>query len=326
MPRTKGTRSKKRSSRKPKVDVYEAVTNAIVEALESGDVGSWTKPWTTGGLHRSASTGREYRGVNQLVTMFSAFAQGFTSNLWLTFNQASKLVGEGEKVLKGERGEQKGTKVVFWKFGDKEVKDANGKPVRNSDGTVRTERVLLFASHYTVFNVEQTNVPVEKYAKHLPATNDVEANEACEAFVAGTGATFVPGGDRAFYSPMADHIGLPPRERFDDAASYYATAFHELTHWTGHESRCDRKLDNRFGDDAYAAEELVAELGSAFLSAEHGLEGKLQHPEYLSHWLKVLKADNKAIFTAASKAQEAADYLKKTVAATATDAETKEAA
>ena len=230
----KGTRK----NRKPRIDVYEAVTASIIKALE-GDVGEWTRPWAVAGLHRSATSGREYRGINQLITMFSAMEQNFGSNLWLTYHQATKLVGEGEKVLKGETGEQKGTRVVFWKFGDKEI-TVNGKAVLDNKGKPKTEHVLIYATSYTVFNVEQTNVDPAKFAKFAPALAGIERDGTCEAFVQGTGATIVNGGDRAFYSPSADHIGLPARTRFDDTGAYYATAFHELTHWTGSRDRCDR--------------------------------------------------------------------------------------
>jgi antirestriction protein ArdC len=142
-----------------------------------------------------------------------------------------------------------------------------------------------------------------------------------DAFVAATGATIAHGGSRAYYRPSTDSIQLPPRDAFigtrtsNPAESYYSTVLHELTHWTSHAQRCDRQLGKRFGDDAYAMEELVAELGAAFLCARIGItaEPRIDHAQYLASWLSVLKADKRAIFTAASKASESTDWLHRLV-------------
>jgi antirestriction protein ArdC len=150
-----------------------------------------------------------------------------------------------------------------------------------------------------------------------PPATVITPIEQAEAFVSATGASISHGGARAFYRPATDSIQLPPREAFigsltsTPAEAYYSTLLHELTHWTGAETRCNRQLGKRFGDQAYAIEELVAELGAAFLCADLGItdEPRADHAQYLASWLSVLKADKKAIFTAASKASETAAFL-----------------
>ncbi len=167
------------------------------------------------------------------------------------------------------------------------------------------------ARAYRVFNREQCDgLPEPKSAPKLAELSEKERHEQAEQFMAATRADLRHGGGRAFYSPTLDYVQLPRFETFKDGASYYATGLHELAHWTGHTSRCARDFEGRFGSQAYAAEELVAELGAAFLCAELGIDGQLQHPEYVASWLKVLKGDKRAIFTAASKARQACNYLK----------------
>lgn len=165
---------------------------------------------------------------------------------------------------------------------------------------------------YTVFNVEQIEgLPAQYQPTPAPDVAPLPLIEDAEAFFTGTGAVFRHGGNQAFYAPAADFIQLPPPEAFRDAESYAATKAHELTHWTGHKDRMAREFGKRFGDKAYAFEELVAELGSAFLCADLGVtpETREDHASYLAHWLDVLKSDKRAIFTAAAHAQRAADYL-----------------
>lgn len=300
--------------KKTKTDVYQQVTDRIIAQLEQG-VAPWVRPWAAGGLHRSGRTGRVYRGINQVLLAMQAVAEGYGDNRWITFKQAKDLGGH---VRKGERG----TPIVFWKFGEVQVTDAAGEPVTDASGEPVTERKLRFTRFFTVFNVEQCD---GLDTDQLPSTEREGARGAdllaeADRYIEATGATIRHGGDRAFYSLTHDAITLPERDRFHSTAGYYSTAFHELTHWTGHDSRCARTFGERFGDSAYAAEELVAEMGSAFLCAAHGIEGSLQHPEYIGHWLAVLKADKTAIFTAASKAQQAVDHLDGLAAAETTEA------
>ncbi len=222
----------------------------------------------------------------------------------MTFRQAEELGGH---VRKGETG----SLVVYAGRIRKAGEDRTDEDTLTGDtGAVEDDkaREIPFLKGYTVFNVEQIDGLPERYATS-PAP--VARIETAERFLLNCGATVGHGGDRAWYSPAADCIQLPRFASFRDAESYYATYAHELTHWTGHPSRLDRALAQKQDRDGYAREELVAELGSAFLSADLGLtpEPRADHAAYLSHWLTILKADKRAIFRAAADAQRAADFL-----------------
>ena len=284
-----------------KRDIYQAVTDRIIEALERG-CPPWVRPWTLGagdGRPRNAATGRPYHGVNQLLLWATAQEAGYRADRWLTYRQAAEAGGH---VRRGERG----TLVVFWKFVEREVLDGDGQPVLNEDGRPRT-RVIPFARGYTVFNVEQCDgLPGRMQVPEEPPGWDPLAE--AEQIVQASGARIEHRGNRAFYQRRADFIRVPPRGAFRDQGGYYATLLHELVHWTGHKDRLDRKF-GRFGDADYAFEELVAELGAAFLCARLGIRGELRHEGYINSWLEVLKQDKRAIFRAASRAREAAEYL-----------------
>ena len=214
----------------------------------------------------------------------------------MTFKQAQEL---GANVRKGEHG----SLVVYADRYTKTETDEKGQ---------ESEREIPFMKGYTVFNVEQIDgLPAHYTAKAEEPREPMARIEQAEAFFAATGATIQHGGNRAFYAPSRDLVQMPPRESFKDAESYSATLAHELTHWTAHPARLARELGKRFGDNAYAAEELIAEMGAAFLCADLGItpETRDDHAAYLATWLEVLKADSRAIFTAASQAQRAADYL-----------------
>lgn len=270
-------------------DIYQEVTDRIIAALEAGTA-PWLRPWredkSGNALEpHNAVTGRPYNGINLLVLGTMPYAELG----WLTYNQAREL---GGNVKKGEHG----TLIVFWKF-DRVADEETGK-----------SKVVPFARGYTVFNLEQCeNIAPEKLKRPTPpAAGAGDMN----ALAAKIGATVRHGGQRAFYTTAGDFVQLPSADAFKSPEHYQATLAHELTHWTGHEKRCARQFGKRFGDGAYAFEELVAEIGSAFLCARAGiaLEG-LQHPSYLAGWLKVLKEDKRAIFTASSKAKQAAAFL-----------------
>jgi antirestriction protein ArdC len=302
--------------RAPRRDVYQDVTDRVIAALEAGTI-PWVRPWKGGevGAHGrpvNVRSAKPYNGINVMLLWLTAAAEGYSRDLWLTFRQAKAL---GGSVRKGEHG----TRIVFWKFREYADKDSSGAPVVDPEtGEARTRRVPM-ARLYTVFNVDQCDgLTLPKRFRLDPADSaeaaDAEADliardTAIEEFLAATGAAIEHRGSRACYSPDADRIRLPKLDAFNDSGAYYATALHELTHWTGHKSRCDRDFRGRFDSDAYAVEELVAEMGSAFLCARFAVEGKLQHPSYLAHWVKVLRADNGAIVTAASKARIACEYL-----------------
>lgn len=281
-------------------DVCSEMTAKIVDALEKG-VAPWVKPWsgdagvpTLSGMPRNAVTGRAYHGGNVLVL----WCAGYADPRWLTFKQALAL---GGCVRKGERG----TTVCFWtSVPSKKAADATAE----GGGEETTKgRKRLICRAYTVFNVEQVDgLALDAEAPTAPAELGV-----ADAVAERVGAKVTRGGSKAFYSPTADAIAVPVRAAFTDEGAYDGTLLHELTHWTGHKSRCDRDFSKskRFGDDAYAFEELVAELGSAFACAQLGVVGRLQHTEYLCHWAKVLKGDRYAIFTAAKLAEKAVDFI-----------------
>jgi len=287
----------------PRADVYARVTDRIVSDLEKG-VRAWMKPWSaehaTGNLPALPlrHNGTPYRGMNILLLWGEAIERGYTQSIWMTYKQAEALSAH---VRKGEHG----SLVVY--------ADTMNKTEENEKGE-EVERSIPFMKGYTVFNVEQIEgLPAHYYRAPIKREEGrrLALIEEAESFFARTGAVFRHGGHRAFYAPHADFIQLPPAEAFRDAESYAATKAHELTHWSGHESRMARAFGKRFGDHAYAFEELVAELGAAFLCTSLGVtpEVREDHAGYLAHWLDVLKGDKRAIFTAAAHAQRAADYL-----------------
>jgi antirestriction protein ArdC len=285
-----------------KADIYQRITDQIVSELEKG-VKPWLQPWNAdhagGRITRPLRAGGiPYRGINVLMLWSAAMDKGYAAPVWMTFKQAMELKAN---VRKGERG----SLVVYAdKILRTETDAATGED---------SERAIPFMKGYTVFNVEQIDgLPEQYYPKPAPRMETVPRNERAEAFFAATGANVVHGGSRACYIPSTDSIHMPCIDFFRDAESYYATRAHETTHWTRHKSRLDREFGRkRFGDEGYAMEELVAELGSAFLSADLDLtpEVREDHASYIASWIKVLKDDKRAIFTAASHAQRAADFL-----------------
>ena len=285
-----------------KRDVYQNITDKIISQLEQG-VRPWLQPWNASHMDgRVALPLRHnrvaYRGVNVIALWMQAMEKGYSAPIWMTFKQAIDL---GGCVRKGE----KGTLSVY---ADK---------ITRSEIDAETGEESPFDIHYmkgyTVFNVEQIDgLPETYYCKPAPRSETLPRIEHAERFFAATGAQIRHGGDRAYYAIGTDHIQMPPFEAFRDAESYYATLAHEGTHWTRHPSRLDRSFgQKRWGDEGYAMEELVAELGSAFLAADLELtpEPREDHAAYLDHWLKVMKADKRAIFNAASHAQRATDFL-----------------
>lgn len=276
-------------------DLYTEVTNKILADLERG-VAPWVKPWTCtskfGGQPYNAVSGKPYRGINVLML----YAPQFSRNGWMTYKQATDL---GANVRKGERGSM----IVFYK--PFVVSDKNA-PI---DGKEHTKTIPLLRCFH-VFNLEQIdNLPPHLQSEKPDERTELQRHAQTETLISQ--ASVVHGGDRACYSPARDQIRLPQPGAFVDMGAYYATALHELTHWTGISSRCDRQYRKRFGDTAYAREELVAEMGSAFLCEHCGIDGKLQHSEYIGNWIQVLKSDKRAVLIAASHAQKAADFILK---------------
>jgi antirestriction protein ArdC len=285
-----------------KADVYERITSRIVAELEQG-VRPWLKPWNAehaaGRITRPLrSNGVPYQGINVLMLWGESVTKGYAAPIWMTFKQALEL---GANVRKGEHG----SLVVY--------ADRIRRTERDEATGEEAEREIPFLKGYTVFNAEQVEgLPAHFYAVAEPRLDPVQRIDRAEAFFAATGAAIRHGGSMAYYSASDDRVQMPPFESFRDAESYYATLAHEVTHWTKHGKRLDREFGRkRWGDEGYAMEELVAELGAAFLSADLDLtpEPREDHAAYIASWLKVLKNDKRAIFTAASHAQSAADYL-----------------
>jgi antirestriction protein ArdC len=283
-----------------KRDVYATVTAQIINSIEQG-VGTWRMPWNTSGRYAfspiNVTSKKPYRGINTVCLWAAAEAKGYEAGEWGTYKQWQD---RGGQVRKGE----KSTLIVFWKF-------ANDSAESQDDGEHSASGSrLLFTRGYSVFNSAQVDGYSPTVEPDMPMPDRIER---AEAFFQGIGATVRHGGNRAYYAPDSDHIQMPPFQAFRENVAYYSTLAHESTHWTANPHRCDRQLGKRFGDNAYAAEELIAELGAAFTCAHLGLstEPRADHAQYINSWLKVLKADKRAIFTAASKAQQACDWLVK---------------
>ncbi len=285
-----------------KQDVYTRVTDKIIADLEKGEL-TWRKPWNAEHLAGRISrplrhNGIPYQGINVVLLWAASVARDFTAPLWMTYKQAKSL---GAHVRKGETGEL----VVYADtLVKKELDDAGQEQ----------EQAIPFMKGYTVFNVEQIDgLPAHFYATAAPTNPDINRDQELDAFFTATRADIRHGGNSAYYALEPDTVQMPPFETFQDAESYYATLAHEVTHWTRHPSRLNRDMGRkRWGDAGYAKEELVAELGAAFLCADLGItpETREDHAAYIGHWLEVLKGDKRFIFTAASHAQKAADFLK----------------
>jgi antirestriction protein ArdC len=281
-------------------DVYTRITDRIVADLEKG-IRTWMKPWnagnTAGRITRPLRhNGHLYSGINILMLWAAAIEQGFTAPMWMTFKQALDLKAN---VRKGE----KGSLVVY--------ANAITKKEQTDEGEV--ERDIHFMKGYTVFNVEQIeNLPEQFYAKPQATLTPVERIAHADTFFNGLQADIRYRGDRAYYAIEPDYIQLPVIDAFRDAESFYATLAHETTHWTRHPSRLAREFGRKSrGDEGYAQEELVAELGAAFLCADLELTPEIRedHAGYIASWLAVLRNDKRFLFQAAAHAQRAVDFL-----------------
>ena len=283
---------------KIKKDLYQDFTDQVIKQMEDNNM-NWTKPFTTTILngHHNIVSKKPYQGMNCFNIGLSVYKNGFKSNEWATFNQWKNL---GANVLKGS----KGTQILYWNIKEYE------------DKTNKEEKVKIpFLKYFVVFNADQ----VEGYETKEIETKEIDdwkAHFKTDTFVENTKAN-IQVNNKAFYSPNGDFIGMPPKEDFKGDKEntkeqyYYSTLLHELTHWSGHSSRCNRDLKNRFGSKAYAMEELVAEIGSAFLCSHLGVTKAPtpNHGRYLNNWLEVLKEDKKAIFKAFSLSKTSSEYL-----------------
>jgi antirestriction protein ArdC len=272
-----------------KQSLYEEVTNSIIEQLEQGAI-PWVKPWTAdSSADKNIVSQKPYQGINRLILGMTGMVKRYDVPVWASFKQWQSL---GANVRKGE----KGTRIVFYSPVSKENKQT---------GETESYAVLKAYSVFNACQVEGLTITTEK-----PAEKPFTANQLAEERIVKTGAALSHGSDAAFYMPSQDRIQMPHKSAFNTEANYYATAFHELTHWTGHKDRLDRNLEKgRYGNPAYAFEELVAEMGAAFLCQDYGIQGELRHAGYIQSWLKALRDDSKAVFKAAAYAQKAADFI-----------------
>ena len=280
-----------------KIDVYQDVTNRIIEALEKGLDGKFELPWHgVSQIPENAHTGKRYKGVNVPLLWVYQLTEGYQSGIWATYKQWQD---QGAQVRKGE----KSAHIVFWKMIEQEPTQDNEE-----------QSMRMFAKWSRVFNADQ----VEGFnADDDFIPSDIGAIGAADALIDASGADIRHDEIKAFYSPSGDFINMPPIERFketsDSTASenYYSTIFHELTHWTGAKHRLDRLPSEKFSKSDYAFEELVAELGAAMSCASTGVTAlpRADHAKYIACWLKALQDDKKFIFSASSHAQKAVDYL-----------------
>jgi len=271
------------------LSIQKQITNEIINALQEG-VKPWACPWSVAGqncLPVNYLTGSHYTGINIALLWSQCYKNNYSSAAWLTFNQVKKLNGT---IIKGS----KGARCVFYKL--KEFED---------EYTGELKQAPLI-NQFMVFNLDQIS-GIER--KDL-AYNEFNPIERGEQIIKKTEAKLKFGGHRAFYRRAEDQIYLPEPEKFASPEDFYSTALHEIVHWTGHAKRLNRKKGAAFGDKDYAFEELVAELGSAFLCGELGLQGNLQHASYIKSWLKLLEEDSRTIFRAASLASKAHKFIK----------------
>lgn len=282
-------------------DLYQEATDRIIKALENGTT-PWQKPWTdlnTGPL-RNGSTGNAYHGINTLLLHCASMERGFSDPRWLSFKQCEE---KGYKVKKGAKSER----IYFYKPLMVDERDmATGQLVMDPATGKPRQKQIPFLQCSPVFNAQE----IEGIPPLQVSENEFSPVEAGESIAKKCPVEIRHGGNRAFYNPASDSITMPSREQFKTAEAYYATLAHEMIHSTGHKDRCPREFGKRFGDDAYAFEEMVAEMGSIQLGMETGLPTQIDnHASYISHWLRVLKSDKKAIFTAAAKASQAVDFV-----------------
>ena len=304
MPRRSSRSAKSEGSAKStpreRANLYDEVTAKIIAELEAGRF-PWVQPWgrvegTGPGLPRNALTARPYSGINILILWGAVIEQGWPSQSWLTFRQA---LDAGGCVRKGEHG-------VTVVYADRFTPEAEReRAARDGDDA----KAVPFLKRFTVFNVAQCEGLREGLAFDPAPLPECEIVPLAEEVIAASGVDFRIGGDRAFYAPEPDYVQVPPQPAFFDQINYYRTCLHELTHATGHPKRLGRNLLNSFGSKDYAREELVAEMGSAFLCAALGIVPTVRHADYCGSWLEVLREDNRAIFRAASAASKAADWL-----------------
>jgi antirestriction protein ArdC len=284
-----------------RASLYTEITDKIIAELEAGRI-PWAQPWATPAIApplampRNAVTQRKYSGINVLMLWGSASEHGFPGQCWLTFRQA---LGLGGHVRKGERG----TTIVYADRFTPEHERRRAAEAGDEPG------VIPFLKRFTVFNTDQCDGLPEAVAASVISPPPGQILPRAEALIAATGAEFRIGGARAYYNMAGDFVQVPPPAFYFEPINWHRTAFHELAHWTGHASRLHRDHSGSFGSNAYAREELVAEMAAAFVCASLGIVPTVRHADYIGSWLEVLREDSRAVIRCASAASKAADFL-----------------
>ncbi len=284
-----------------RTSLYDGITSNVIAELEAGHV-PWVQPWGTAAtkaplaMPTNAATGRAYSGINVLILWGAVIERAFPFQNWLTFRQTLSLGGH---VRKGERG----TTVVY---ADRFIPDGEKKRAQE---TGEDAQAIPFLKRFTVFNLAQCEGLPENIAPAPPVPEAAQIEPKVEALIKATGIDFRIGGNRAFYSPPADYVQVPPPQAYFEPINWHRTALHELGHASGHASRLNRDLSGSFGSKKYAFEELIAEMNAAFCCASLGIVPTVRHTDYIGSWLEVLREDNRAIVRAASQASKAADFL-----------------
>ena len=294
-------------------ELFENITKTIIEVIEAGEAGKWNKPWTSvlagSGIGINATTKKPYTGMNQIILMAETAINAYAANEWATYRQ---WAGVDAQVRKGE----KGTKLVRWGVTYRcsicNWKSSKGAcPVKG-----HTNERTMWATGFTVFNADQVDGYSPKLPESIDINNSPEKVQEVEDFIAATGVNLRHvAGDRAYHMVNTNTVVVPEAAQFKTAQGYYGTVLHELTHWTGGSDRLDRDQNNSFGTERYAAEELVAELGSTFLAAQFGIEVEPheEHAAYLASWVRMMKDTPRALYTAAKQAQAAVAFLNEKV-------------
>jgi len=293
-------------------EIAKQVADKVIALMEEHGADGWTKGWTSKmaeGLPFNIASNKNYNGINIMLLSLASLEKGYRSSAWGTFKQWQAKGGN----LKGQKAED----VYFWKPLLIDEKDASGKVIKDDEGN-KLQKKIWMLKNYKVFNRDQVagledEAPADADAAPIVVFN----NDEVDAWVDHTGANVRHGGASAFYSPASDHVQMPNREDFTGTATstaeetYYTTLLHELVHWSGAKHRLDRTKGKRFGDSDYAFEELVAETGAAILAVQLGVspEPRADHAQYLNGWIKGLKDNPKAIFSAFTQATKAAEYL-----------------
>jgi antirestriction protein ArdC len=279
--------------------LYSEVTSRIIAELEEGRL-PWVQPWDAAlcgcTMPKNAGTARRYSGINILILWAEVVHRGYASQRWLTYRQAEAA---GGNVRRGE----KGTVICY---ADRFTPKAEAEQARGED---RAARQVAFLKRFVVFNIDQCEGLPDEYIAPMVSPDPVLAIAEADTLIAASGARVNIGGGEAFYSPSHDFIQVPPQAAFYEPINWYRTLIHEAGHWVGHSSRLDRDQTGKFGSEAYAKEELIAEMAAAFTCASLGIAPTVRHSDYIASWLSVLQNDEKAIFRAASQASKASDFL-----------------